>query len=90
MTPQTRTSPSQLLLVEDDLRLAQQVSDFLQSAGWQVTHAANAAQAEGELNPRRGDALGFDALVLDLMLPDGTASTSAAACARTAICPCSC
>lgn len=71
MTPQTRTSPSQLLLVEDDLRLAQQVSDFLQTAGWQVTHAANAAQAEGELNPRRGDAPGFDALVLDLMLPDG-------------------
>ncbi|MBN2692389.1 MAG: response regulator transcription factor [Burkholderiaceae bacterium] len=71
MTPQTRTSPSQLLLVEDDLRLAQQVSDFLHSAGWQVTHAANAAQAETELNPRRGDAPHFDALVLDLMLPDG-------------------
>jgi DNA-binding response OmpR family regulator len=71
MTPQTRTSPSQLLLVEDDLRLAQQVRDFLLSAGWQVTHAANAAQAEAELNPRRGEGPGFDALVLDLMLPDG-------------------
>ena len=71
MTAQTRTLPTQLLLVEDDLRLAQQVSDFLQTAGWQVTHAANAAQAESELSPRRGDAPGFDALVLDLMLPDG-------------------
>ncbi|MGC9184373.1 MAG: response regulator [Thiomonas sp.] len=71
MTPQTRTSPSQLLLVEDDLRLAQQVRDFLLSAGWQVTHAANAAQAEAELHPRRGEGPGFDALVLDLMLPDG-------------------
>ena len=71
MTAQTRTLPSQLLLVEDDLRLAEQVRDFLQAAGWQVTHAANAAQAESELSPRRGDAPGFDALVLDLMLPDG-------------------
>jgi DNA-binding response OmpR family regulator len=71
MTPQTRPTPNQLLLVEDDLRLARQVVDFLQGAGWQVTHAANAAQAEAELNPRRGDAPAFDALVLDLMLPDG-------------------
>ncbi|MDY0330144.1 MAG: response regulator transcription factor [Thiomonas sp.] len=71
MPPQTRTVPSQLLLVEDDLRLARQVGDFLQTAGWQVTHAANAAQAESQLKPRRGDAPDFDALVLDLMLPDG-------------------
>ena len=71
MTPLSRTTPSQLLLVEDDLRLAQQVSDFLHSSGWQVTHAANAAQADVALAPRRGEAPTFDALVLDLMLPDG-------------------
>lgn len=71
MTPQTRATPNQLLLVEDDLRLARQVADFLQGSGWHVTHAANAAQAEAELNPRRGAAPNFDALVLDLMLPDG-------------------
>ncbi len=71
MTPQPRQSQNQLLLVEDDQRLAHQVADFLEGAGWQVTHAPNATQAEVELNPRRGAGPDFDAVVLDLMLPDG-------------------
>lgn len=63
--------PHHLLLVEDDLRLAQQIADFLRDAGWQVTHAANVAQTEQVLQPLRGATLEFDAVVLDLMLPDG-------------------
>ncbi|MGC9162509.1 MAG: winged helix-turn-helix domain-containing protein [Thiomonas sp.] len=87
MPPHTPTSPSQLLLVEDDLRLAQQISDFLRSAGWQVTHAASAAQAEAELHPRRGDAPDFDALVLDLMLPGEDGLSLARALRRTSDVP---
>ncbi len=63
--------PNHLLLVEDDLRLAQQVADFLRQSGWQVDHAANVAQAEDALHPRRGEPAPYDAVVLDLMLPDG-------------------
>ena len=54
-----------ILLIEDDARLAAMVSDYLGGAGYRVTHAANG---------RSGVALHerdtFDALVLDLMLPD--------------------
>jgi two-component system, OmpR family, phosphate regulon response regulator OmpR len=54
-----------ILLIEDDPRLAAMVSDYLGEAGFSVTHAANG---------RSGLALhgrdAFDALVLDLMLPD--------------------
>ena len=54
-----------ILLIEDDARLAAMVSDYLGGAGFRVTHAANG---------RSGLALHgrdtFDALVLDLMLPD--------------------
>jgi DNA-binding response OmpR family regulator len=54
-----------ILLIEDDARLAAMVSDYLGEAGFRVTHAANG---------RSGLALHgrdtFDALVLDLMLPD--------------------
>ncbi len=62
-----------VLLVEDDARLAQMVEDYLRQAGWQVSTAATLGQAEAQLG--LADALGrgpgFDALVLDLMLPDG-------------------
>ncbi len=62
-----------VLLVEDDARLAQMVEDYLRQAGWQVSTAATLGQAEAQLGV--ADALGrgpgFDALVLDLMLPDG-------------------
>ncbi|OIQ89382.1 transcriptional regulatory protein OmpR [mine drainage metagenome] len=62
-----------VLLVEDDARLAQMVEDYLRQAGWDVATAATLGQAEAQLGV--ADALGrgpgFDALVLDLMLPDG-------------------
>jgi DNA-binding response OmpR family regulator len=54
-----------ILLIEDDLRLAEMVSRYLGEAGFSVTHAPAG---------RRGIALAgreaFDALILDLMLPD--------------------
>jgi two-component system phosphate regulon response regulator OmpR len=54
-----------ILLIEDDLRLAEMVSSYLGEAGFQVTHAAtgSAGVALAGRSP-------FDALILDLMLPD--------------------
>jgi two-component system phosphate regulon response regulator OmpR len=54
-----------ILLIEDDSRLAAMVSDYLSEAGFRVTHAANGRSGLA-LNER--DA--FDAIILDLMLPD--------------------
>ena len=54
-----------VLLIEDDPRLAEMVSEYLGAAGFRVAHAADG---------RTGLALlareAFDAVVLDLMLPD--------------------
>jgi two-component system, OmpR family, phosphate regulon response regulator OmpR len=56
---------NRLLLIEDDTRLAEMVADYLGKAGFRVEYAADAA---------RGLALAardnFDAIILDLMLPD--------------------
>jgi two-component system, OmpR family, phosphate regulon response regulator OmpR len=54
-----------ILLIEDDPRLAAMVSDYLSEAGFRVTHAANGGS--GLALNERGT---FDAIVLDLMLPD--------------------
>jgi two-component system, OmpR family, phosphate regulon response regulator OmpR len=54
-----------ILLIEDDPRLAEMVSDYLGEAGFRVTHAANGGSGLA-LNARGV----FDAIVLDLMLPD--------------------
>ena len=56
---------SRILLVEDDARLAKMVADYLAEAGFRVTHAPTGADAESRLRRET-----FDALVLDLMLPD--------------------
>ena len=54
-----------ILIIEDDPRLAEMVSDYLSEAGFQVmragTGSAGLAMHEGR---------GVDALILDLMLPD--------------------
>ena len=56
---------NRLLLIEDDTRLAEMVQDYLGAAGFRVERAADAV---------RGLALAardsFDAIILDLMLPD--------------------
>ena len=54
-----------LLLIEDDTRLAEMVQDYLGAAGFRVERAANAA-AGLALTARDT----FDAVILDLMLPD--------------------
>jgi len=54
-----------ILLIEDDTRLAGMIADYLGQAGFAVTRAGH-GRAGLELLARDG----FDALILDLMLPD--------------------
>jgi two-component system phosphate regulon response regulator OmpR len=54
-----------ILLVEDDNRLAGMVSDYLGDNGYAVTHAATGIEAIDQQT-----AGGFEAIILDLMLPD--------------------
>src|SRR5688572_10071022 len=54
-----------ILLVEDDARLAGMVADYLSEAGFRPTIVPSGGEAERRL---RREA--FDAVVLDLMLPD--------------------
>jgi DNA-binding response OmpR family regulator len=54
-----------ILMIDDDNRLAGMVSDYLGGAGFRVTIAATGR--EGEALLRRET---FDAVILDLMLPD--------------------
>jgi DNA-binding response OmpR family regulator len=55
-----------ILLIDDDLRLSAMVGDYLRSHGYQVSSAPTLS-AGRELLARQT----VDALVLDLMLPDG-------------------
>jgi len=54
-----------ILLVEDDARLATMVADYLGEAGFRATRAATGAAAL-----QLAAAESFDAVILDLMLPD--------------------
>jgi DNA-binding response OmpR family regulator len=54
-----------LLLVEDDARLADMLSEYLGQAGFRISVAARGAQALDLVANAT-----FDAIVLDLMLPD--------------------
>ena len=54
-----------ILLVEDDPRLAEMLHEYLGQAGFSVTHAALGTAALEKF-----DAGAFDAVILDLMLPD--------------------
>ena len=57
---------ARLLLIDDDTRLTAMVADYLQSNGFDVTTAGSLAAGRDLLH--QGS---FDALLLDLMLPDG-------------------
>ena len=57
---------SRLLLIDDDARLAAMVGDYLRGAGFEVDHAGTLSSGREHLASTP-----FDALVLDLMLPDG-------------------
>ena len=55
----------QLLMIEDDIRLADMVSEYLRQSGYGVTHAADGASGLAAL-----EAAVPDLIILDLMLPD--------------------
>ncbi|HMM84262.1 response regulator transcription factor [Azohydromonas sp.] len=57
---------ARLLLIDDDLRLAAMVGDYLRAAGYDVDVAGTLAEGRARLARELPDAL-----VLDLMLPDG-------------------
>jgi len=57
---------ARLLLIDDDARLTTLVGDYLRAAGFDVEAAPSLAAGRARLA-----AQGYDALVLDLMLPDG-------------------
>jgi len=57
---------ARLLLVDDDTRLATMVGDYLAAAGFETDHAGSLAAGRERLA-----AQSYDALLLDLMLPDG-------------------
>ena len=57
---------SRLLLIDDDARLSSMVGDYLGQAGFEVETAGSLTAGRALLA-----AASYDALVLDLMLPDG-------------------
>lgn len=57
---------SRLLLIDDDSRLTTMVGDYLRRNGFEVDTAGSLAAGREQLRLR-----GYDALLLDLMLPDG-------------------
>jgi two-component system, OmpR family, phosphate regulon response regulator OmpR len=59
-------SAHHLLIIDDDTRLTSMVGEYLREAGYEVTAAGSLAQGRQLLQ-----SASFDALVLDLMLPDG-------------------
>ena len=58
--------PPRLLLIDDDARLTTMVVDYLQANGYEVTAAGTLAAGRERLKQQP-----YDALLLDLMLPDG-------------------
>jgi DNA-binding response OmpR family regulator len=63
--PAIPSAASRILLIEDDPRLASLVGEYLGEAGYRVT-----VEATGAAGLDRAAREPFDALVLDLMLPD--------------------
>ena len=57
---------SRLLLIDDDARLTAMVGDYLRRNGYEVDAAGSLAAGRDHLRQRP-----YDALLLDLMLPDG-------------------
>nr|WP_206026731.1 response regulator transcription factor [Rubrivivax benzoatilyticus] len=61
-----RPVTSRLLLIDDDSRLTTMVGDYLRRNGFEVDTAGSLAAGREQLRHRA-----YDALLLDLMLPDG-------------------
>ncbi|KQW59483.1 response regulator transcription factor [Variovorax sp. Root411] len=60
-----RMSTPQLLMIEDDARLAQMVGEYLTQSGFAFTHAGDGARGLEQLQQHAPDLV-----ILDLMLPD--------------------
>ena len=67
MPPDTRLKPmnQHLLMIEDDARLANMVSEYLGQSGYQVAHAG-----DGQTGLNALQAQPAELVILDLMLPD--------------------
>ena len=65
----TAPMSSQLLMIEDDTRLAQMVGEYLGQSGLQVTHCADGKSGLARLQGPDAGPLP-DLVILDLMLPD--------------------
>ena len=63
--PDTEAMAARILMIDDDDRLAGMVQDYLGGAGFRVTVAGTAGSGEALLKRES-----FNALILDLMLPD--------------------
>ena len=63
---QTHPMTARLLLIDDDARLSAMVGEYLRNSGFTVETAGSLAAGREQLANSA-----FDALVLDLMLPDG-------------------
>ena len=61
----TEAMAERILMIDDDNRLAGMVSDYLGGAGFRVTVAGTGRDGEALLKRET-----FDAVILDLMLPD--------------------
>ncbi len=62
----TRAMSARLLLIDDDARLTAMIGDYLRGNGYEVDTAGSLAAGRQQLRQTT-----YDALVLDLMLPDG-------------------
>jgi two-component system, OmpR family, phosphate regulon response regulator OmpR len=60
------STAQRLLLIDDDARLTAMVGDYLRNAGYAVDSALTLADGRARLQAET-----YDALLLDLMLPDG-------------------
>jgi DNA-binding response OmpR family regulator len=62
--PRHNARMPQLLLIDDDLRLASMVGDYLRAQGFDLSHAPN-----GEVGLTQAEAIKPDLMILDLMMP---------------------
>jgi DNA-binding response OmpR family regulator len=69
MNRMNSTTSPHILLVEDDPRLAEMLTEYLAQAGFRITAAANGRAALDQLATQHG-AGDINAVILDLMLPD--------------------
>lgn len=67
-----------LLVVDDDTRIRALLNRYLTENGFRVTVAADGAEAQRKLA-----GLDFDLIIMDVMMPGESASTSPADCGRS-------